>query len=131
MGATNNAERTAPQQPASNVLQIVSGAEAFTMRRKQLKQTINSIQERWATYREGDDPMARQVADNSEQAQAKRFAFMAQRIASVELTLYNTTVWLRVPSAPGNPYGLGPEFSGRTLAQAVDAAIEYINLTRK
>ena len=99
------------------------------MRRKQLKQTINSAQERWAAYREGDDPMARQVVDNSVEANARRFEFM-KNVASVESTIYNTTIWVRVPTAPGNPYGLGPEFSGRTLAQAVDAAIEYINLTK-
>lgn len=127
MGA-NNAERIAPA--TSNVLQFIPGAEGFSMRRKQLKQTINAVYERWATYREGDGPMARQVADNSEQAQAKRFAFMAQHVASVESTIYNTTIWLRVPTAPGNPFGIGQEFSGRTLAQAVDAAIEYINLTK-
>lgn len=128
MGA-NNAERIAPQD--SNVVPFISGAEAFSMRRKQLKQTINSIQERWATYREGADPMARQVADNSEQANAARFAFMAQHIASVESSIHRTTIWLRVPSGPGNPFGIGQEFSGRTLAQAVDAAIDFINLTRK
>ena len=100
------------------------------MRRKQLKQDIRSVQEHWAAYREGDDPMARQVADNSVEAQAKRFAFLAQHVASVESTIYNTTIWLRVPTAAGNPFGIGAEFSGRTLAQAVDAAIEFINLSK-
>lgn len=124
MGAINAAPRV------SNVLQFVPGAEGFSMRRKQLRQTINAVQERWAAYREGDDPMARRVVDNSVEAQAKRFEFMARHIASVESNLHHTTVWLRVPSAPGNPFGLGPEFSGRTLAHAVDEAINYINLSK-
>lgn len=104
------------------------------MRRKQLKQTITAIHERWATYRPPQDDMpalARQPVDDSQAANAARFAFMAQHIASVESNLYRTTVWLRVPTAAGNPFGLGQEFSGRTLAQAVDAAIDFINLTTK
>lgn len=118
----------APQ--VSNVLQFIPGAEGFSMRRKQLRQDIRSVHEHWAAYREGDDPMARRVVDNSVEAQARRFEFMAKHIASVESNLHNTTVWLRVPTAAGNPFGLGPEFSGRTLAHAVDEAINYINLSK-
>jgi hypothetical protein len=131
MGAIN-AERQAPAV-VSNVFPFTPGAEGFSMRRKQLKQTINSIQERWATYRAPQDDMpalVRQPVDDSQEAQAKRFEFMAKHIASVESSIHNTTVWLRVPTSVGNPFGLGAEFSGRTLTHAVDAAMNYINLSK-
>lgn len=135
MGA-NNAERIAPE--VGNVFQINQGAEGFAMRRSRLRQTRagidQQVSERWATYRAPQDDMpalARQPVDDSQAANAASFAFMAQHIASVESNLYRTTVWLRVPTAAGNPFGIGQEFSGRTLAQAVDAAIDFINLTRK
>ena len=115
---------------AANVIPFIPGAEGFSMRRKALKQTINAVYERWATYREGSDPTARQVADNTVEAQAKRFEFMTRHIASAESNVYGATVWLRVPVTVGNPFGIGAEFSGRTLAQAVDAAMNHVNLTK-
>lgn len=125
-----NPKRTAPQ---TNVIPFISGAEGFSMRRKALKQSIDSVRERWATYRAPQDDMpalVRKPLDESPEAHARRFAFMQTHIVNFESNLYRATVWLKVPPAAGNPFGIGAEFSGRTLAHAVDAAIEFINLSK-
>jgi len=99
-------------------------------RRSPVKSAELQVRERWASYSAADDMLRRQEADESEEAQARRFAFMAKHIGKVESSIYQTTVWLRVPVAAGNPFGIGREFSGRNLVQAVDAAIEFINLQK-
>lgn len=108
---------------ASNVFKMVRAS-----RRSQATSPELEVMERWAGY-SADMPMSRKV-DESEQAQARRFVFMAKHISKVESDIYGATVWLRVPTSVGNPFGIGAEFSGRSLLQAVDAAIEFINLSK-
>jgi hypothetical protein len=109
---------------ASNVFKMVRAS-----RRSQVISPELEVMERWAGYSAADMPMSHKV-DESEQAQAARFVFMAKHISKVESDIYRATVWLRVPTSVGNPFGIGAEFSGRSLPQAVDAAIEFINLSK-
>lgn len=108
---------------ASNVVSMLGS------RRRQARV---EVAQRWSTYMapQEDLPIVSREVDKSPEAQARRFAFIEQHIVNFESNAYRATVWIKTPTSVGNPFGIGAEFSGRTLAHAVDAAINFINLTK-